>query len=105
MIKRDLAKVPKRDFNSAVSLVRDTLEEFGLSQAETARRLKVSPSYLNEVLKEKRGVSVDLALRLEALFGVSASLLIRMQADYDFQKAYHANREKIVSEVERLEVA
>lgn len=99
-----ITRVPKRDFNSAAVLIADTMEHFGLSQAEAARKMQISPSLLNEVLKGKRGLSVELAMRLEALFGISAGLLSRMQAEYDFQKVYHSNHEKITREVQRLEV-
>ena len=103
MITRDINKVPKRNHNPAASIIEDNLNHFKLSQAEAARRMGVRPSLLNEVLKGKRGVSNDLALRLEAMCGLSAALLVRLQANFDYQKSYHAHNDEIVKQVRKLE--
>ncbi|MEU3353006.1 short-chain fatty acyl-CoA regulator family protein [Streptomyces sp. NPDC037389] len=45
-------------------------EERGLSQAELARRLAVSPSYLNQMEHDARPLTVPVLLRLTEAFGV-----------------------------------
>ena len=77
--------------NPAVGLLMDTIEHFELTQIAAAKGLHISRSYLNGVLKSKRGVSVDLALRAQAYLGISAELLVKLQAQYDFEKSYHEN--------------
>ena len=65
-------------------------EELGcrhISQKSLAKQLGVPYTAFNEVLNGKRPVSSDLALLLEALLGVSAGLLVRMQTDYNLQMA------------------
>ena len=51
------------------------LQDVELSQAEAARGLGITASRLNEVVKDKRGISADTALRLATYFGTTASLV------------------------------
>lgn len=91
MIKREVDKISKPMSNPAVGLLVDTIEHFELSQIVAAKGLNISRSYLNGVFKGKRGVSVELALRAQAYLGISAELLVKLQAQYDFEKSYHEN--------------
>ena len=103
MIKRDTDKISKPMSNPAVGLLMDTIEHFELTQIAAAKGLKISRSYLNGVLKSKRGVSVDLALRAQAYLGISAELLVKLQAQYEFEKSYHENYpgfEKVIAKHE-----
>ncbi len=54
------------------------LEEFlvplGLTQAEAARRMGVSTNRLNELVRAKRGVTAETALRLAQLLGTGGAL-------------------------------
>ncbi|MFE1889976.1 helix-turn-helix transcriptional regulator, partial [Streptomyces microflavus] len=45
-------------------------EERGLSQAELARMLAISPSYLNQMEHDSRPLTVPVLLRLTEAFGV-----------------------------------
>lgn len=42
---------------------------------------------LNEILNCKRKLNTDIALRVEAAFGVSADMLISIQSRYNLQVA------------------
>lgn len=42
----------------------DILEEFGLTQQQLADKLKVHRRTINELVRGKRGISADMALRL-----------------------------------------
>jgi addiction module HigA family antidote len=59
------------------------LEDLDLSQAEAARALGMSANRLNEVVKNKRGISADTALRLAAYFGTSAQFWLNVQGAWD----------------------
>ncbi len=59
------------------------LEDLDLSQAEAARALGVSANRLNEVVKNKRGISADTALRLAAYFGTTAQFWLNVQGSWD----------------------
>ncbi len=52
--------------------LRHLREDRGLSQAELARRLEISPSYLNQLERNRRPLTVAVLLRLTEAFGVDA---------------------------------
>ena len=101
-IPRDPAKVPKPLSNPAAAVIRDTLEHHGISQVEAARAMNISTAQLSDVIRQRKGVSASMALRFQACFGTPGDLLIRLQAQYDFQKAYHSTGPDIRREVKAL---
>lgn len=86
-------------------IVRDEiLPAFGLNIVQTADVLKVARPNLNNVLNGKRALSHELALKLEAAFGVSAELLTTAQNNFDLAQA-RARIGKITAGIRRLEAA
>lgn len=63
--------------------VRRFLEDIGRSQADAARALGIKATRLNEVVKEKRGISADTALRFAAYFGTTAQFWLNVQCAWD----------------------
>lgn len=78
-------------------------EEFllplGLSANALAMALRVPAPRVNDIAREKRGITADTALRLARYFGTSAEFWLGLQADYDLKIAEATNGEKIVREV------
>lgn len=68
-------------------VIRDEIEYRGISQRDLARRIGVSPTIINEVLKAKRQLGTELALLIGAALGIDAEPLIKMQYRYNIQKA------------------
>jgi addiction module HigA family antidote len=72
------------------------LEEFlrpsGLTQVQAARRMGIPLNRLNEVIRGKRGISADTALRLARPFDMSPEFWMSLQADSDLWRAAHALR-------------
>ncbi len=64
-------------------------EEFmvplGLSSNALARALGVTPARINEIVRGRRGISADTALRLARFFGTSHQFWLNLQANYDVQ--------------------
>jgi len=58
-----------------------------LSQVELAERLGISRRRVNEILAEKRGITVDTALRLAQLFGTTPQFWLNLQQNYDLLTA------------------
>ena len=54
------------------TLKADFLEPHGLSGNAVAGQLGVPPNRINDILRGRRAISADTALRLERCFGVSA---------------------------------
>jgi addiction module HigA family antidote len=73
------------------------LEEFlrpaGLTQVEAARRMGVPLNRLNEIVRGKRGITADTALRLARLFRMSPEFWMALQADWDLWHAAHTLRQ------------
>ena len=54
-------------------------------------------------MKGKRGLSLDAAIRLEALFGASAQFWLNLQLAWDLYHARHApDVEKVRKQIKRL---
>jgi antitoxin HigA-1 len=72
------------------------LEEFlrpaGLTQIDAAKRMGVPLNRLNEIIRGKRGISADTALRLARLFDMSPEFWMSLQADWDLWHAAAASR-------------
>lgn len=101
-IARNALEVPKPMSNAAAAVIRDTLEHHGVSQADAARAMKISTAQLSDVIRQRKGVSAAIALRFQFCFGVPADFIIRLQAQYDFQHAYHSKGAEIRREVKAL---
>ncbi len=65
------------------------LKPAGISQRVAAERMGMTRNRLNEVIRGKRGVSADTALRLAALFDMSPEFWMRAQMAWDL---WHARK-------------
>ncbi|ABQ14013.1 HigA family addiction module antitoxin [Dichelobacter nodosus] len=63
------------------------LKPMGLSAHALAKALHVSPSRINEIVREQRGITADTALRLVRYFGGDAQSWLNMQTAYDLKMA------------------
>lgn len=80
-------------------LSEDFLEPMGISQNELARALRVAPGRINEIVKGKRGISAETALRLGRYFGMDPRFWLNLQSHYDLEKAQDALAERVEREV------
>lgn len=67
--------------------VREALEELGMSQAEFAKAIGVSPMRISHLVREERPVTAELALRLGQAFGQSPQYWLNLQATYELKLA------------------
>jgi antitoxin HigA-1 len=67
-------------------LIRDNIDELGLSVAEAARGLGVTRQQLYRLIAGQHGVTPEMALRLEQAFGGSADAWMRMQVNFDLAR-------------------
>jgi addiction module HigA family antidote len=65
----------------------EIVEAHGLSVTDAARHLGVTRQALSNLLTGKAGVSAEMAIRFEKVFGTKADTLIRMQAAHDLASA------------------
>ena len=62
----------------------------GLSSNAPVRALNVTPARINEIVRERRGISVDTALRLARFFKTDVQSWLNLQTHYDLQCAEDA---------------
>jgi len=86
-------------------LLKEFLEPFGMSQKELAERIGVTPVRVNELIKGKRGITPDTALRLEALFGMEAQFWLNLQLATDLYEAMHGPAAQAIAKIKRVRVA
>jgi addiction module HigA family antidote len=75
-------------------LLEEYLKPRGVGQVEAARRLGVSLNRLNEIVLGKRSITADTALRLARFLKTSPQLWMRLQADWDLQRAIQREARK-----------
>ena len=80
-------------------LLEEFLRPLGISQSAFAVRLGVSFPRLNEIVRGKRSVTPDTALRLERVLGTSAEFWLGLQLDWDL---WQAIRSKNAADIARL---
>jgi antitoxin HigA-1 len=81
-------------------LLHEFLKPWGVSQSALATKLGVSFPRLNEIVRGKRGVTPDTALRLSRVVGMSPDFWLGLQQDWDL---WHAARGKSAEQIARLE--
>ena len=68
-------------------ILREELGELGLSARALAGALGVSASRIATILRERRGITADTALRLARFFGTTPQIWLNFQQGYDLRKA------------------
>ena len=66
-------------------LLEEFLEPMGISQYRLAKDIRVPARRINEIVKGKRTISPDTALRLSRYFGLSERFWLNLQARYDLE--------------------
>jgi addiction module HigA family antidote len=64
-------------------LLEEFLTPLGLSQYRLAKDTSVPPRRINEIIRGKRGITVNTALRLARFFGTSERFWLNLQTRYD----------------------
>ncbi len=81
-------------------VLRQCIEPLGVSITDAAAALGVTRTTLSELVNGKRGISPEMAVRLEKVFGGSAESWLVQQAQYDLAQV-RTDRIKL----KRLELA
>jgi len=66
---------------------RQCLEPLDLTVTEAAKGLGVTRQAFSDLVNERAGISVDMAIRLSKAFGSSAEMWIGLQTAYDLAQA------------------
>ena len=89
-----------RPVHPGETLREDFLEPLNMSASALAKALHVAAPTVNEIVRENKGVSPMMALRLARYFGGSAQWWLNMQSTYDLKVAEKEAAKKIEREVQ-----
>ena len=70
-----------------LSVKHDCIEALGLTVTRAAEVLGVTRQTLNDLVHCRKGISPEMAIRLDMAFGGGADTWIRLQAAYDLAQA------------------
>ncbi|MCU0841236.1 MAG: HigA family addiction module antitoxin [Thiobacillaceae bacterium] len=65
----------------------DYLKPMGMSASALAKALNLPAPRINDIVRERRGVSADTAMRLALYFGGDARSWLSLQAAHDLRRA------------------
>jgi len=93
--------MPKRlpPIHPGETLKEDVLAPLGMSVNQLAKALAVDAGRLNEIVRGRRGISADTALRLARFLGTSAEFWIGLQSLFDLRVAEREKLSRIKREV------
>ena len=94
--------MPKRDFpplHPGEVLLEEFIKPLGLSQHQLALNMRVSPQKINDIVRGKRGITADTALRLALVLSTSAEFWMGLQSDDDLETALDVLGDRLQKEV------
>ena len=94
-----MAKNGMRPVHPGEILREDYLVPGNLSANALAKALNVPAPRINDIVRERRGVSADTAMRLARYFGGDARSWLNLQAAYDLRVAEIENAKRIEREI------
>ena len=80
----------------------DFLRPAGLTANALAKALRVPAPRINDIVRERRGITADTAMRLARYFGGDAQSWLNLQTQYDLRIAEKASARKISREATPL---
>jgi len=97
-----MAKRRKRDIppvHPGEILKADFLEPLGLSVNALSRAVGVPRTRLNDIVRGRRGITADTAMRLARFFRISARFWMNLQSHYEWEVAEEAHGQRLDHEV------
>ncbi len=76
-------------------LKKEFMEPFGLSSNALARAINVTPTRINDIVRERRSISADTALRLAKYFGTDTQSWMNLQDQYELSIAEQSLKDSL----------
>ena len=86
-------------------LLEDFMKPLGLSQYRVAKDIGVPALRISQIVRGRRAITADTALRLARYFGTGAAVWLRLQARYDLEMAEAKLTKRVNREVKALQLA
>ncbi len=75
------------------------MKPLGLSANALAIALRVPVTRVSEIVRERRGITADTALRLARYFNMTPEFWMRLQMDYDLETAKDIEQSAVLEEI------
>lgn len=95
---------PMAPLHPGEMLREDFMKPLGLSANQLAIALRVPVTRISEIVRERRGITADTALRLARYFNITAEFWMRLQMDFDLESAAGPARCAIHEEIRPLPI-
>ena len=86
-----------RNIHPGEVLLEEFLIPFALSATRLAQDLKIPQTRVSQILKGKRRITADTAIRLSIYFGNSPKFWLGLQNDFDIEEERHLQKEVLKS--------
>lgn len=86
-------------------LAEDVLAELGMSASQLAAVLGVPPNRISDIVRGRRGITADTALRLGRWLGTSPRFWLNLQQLYDLEVAEQTHGDEIARTIVPRNVA
>ena len=83
-------------------LLEEFLKPMQITQVEFARKLKIPFQRVNQIVRGKRSVTPDTALRLSKVLGTSVGLWLNLQLGWDLYAALHSPKAKEIAKLKKI---
>ena len=80
-------------------LLEEFMEPFGISAYRLAKDINVPVSRIQDILHDRRAITVDTSLRLGKYFGVSDMYFLNLQNDIDIRN----EKQRLVDELSQIQ--
>jgi addiction module HigA family antidote len=81
------------------TLREDFLKPLSMTANRLAMELMVPVTRINDIVRGKRAITADTALRLSRYFGTTPQFWMNLQANYDLERAEEARGAEIASRI------
>ena len=83
-------------------LLEEFLRPLGISQYRLAKSTKVPNTRIAEIVKGKRAITAETALRFGKFFGTTPQFWLNLQTEYELRNARRIHQARIDREVEPI---
>ena len=84
-------------------ILADELKEVGVTPSNLARQIEVPPNRLSEIIRGRRSITGDTALRLGHWFGTTPQFWLNLQTAYELRLA-EAEAGEVIAQLPRREI-
>ena len=84
-------------------VLRDELEEIGLTQSALAKHIGVLPKTINEIIRGKRGISAEMAMKLSKALGGSPQFWLNLQNNWELSRINETAKRRLIQQRRQTE--